>query len=313
MKDSIKIAIIQDSPVHDSLEGSLEKVHQHLATAAQNGAELVVFGETWLCGYPAWLDYCPNMALWDHPATKAAFTTMYENAVEVEGTAVQQLKTWATKYKVVIVIGVNEKVTTGIGSRTIYNSLLTIGSDGTLLNHHRKLMPTFTEKLLYGLGDGHGLQAVETPLGRIGGLICWEHWMPLTRMTMHNSNELIHVAVWPKVHEMLQLASRSYAFEGRCFVIAVGQIMRVRDVPKGLDLPTDLQNQPDKMLLNGGSCVIGPDGKYLLEPQFDTAGIIYYEINDLHRAYGESMALDVTGHYNRMDIFDFEVNKDRKA
>jgi len=137
--------------------------------------------------------------------------------------------------------------------------------------------------------------------------------MPLTRQAMHEQCETIHVALWPNVKEMLQLASRHYAFEGRCFVIAVGQLMQVRDIPAELERPADLQNQPDAFILNGGSCIIGPDGQFLLEPQYEKAGLIVHEINDLDRIYGESMALDVTGHYNRTDVFDFSVDFSRKS
>jgi predicted amidohydrolase len=207
-------------------------------------------------------------------------------------------------------MGINEKVSAGIGNGTIYNSLLTWNEKGELANHHRKLMPTHTERLLYGQGDGAGLQAVETSFGRIGGLICWEHWMPLTRQTMHNSGEHIHVAVWPNVHEMLQIATRAYAFEGRCFAVGVGQIMRVKDIPLELNLPDELKDKPEHLLLNGGSCIVGPDGQYILAPQFDIEGIFTAEV-DLNRCAEERLALDVTGHYQRHDVFELTVNKKR--
>jgi len=128
---------------------------------------------------------------------------------------------------------------------------------------------------------------------------------------MHENGEHIHVALWPKVHEMLQIASRHYAFEGRTFVVAVGQIMQVKDVPDELELPNELKSQPDKMLLNGGSCIIGPNGKYLLEPQFDRIDLIIFDIENVNQVYGERMALDTSGHYNRRDVFQFETNKRR--
>lgn len=128
---------------------------------------------------------------------------------------------------------------------------------------------------------------------------------------MHNSGEHIHVAVWPKVHEMLQIATRSYAFEGRCFTVGVGQIMRVKDIPEELNLPADLKAKPEHMLLNGGSCIVGPDGHYVLEPIWDKEGVFVQEV-DLTRCIEERMALDVTGHYQRNDVFDLSVNKTRK-
>jgi len=312
-KNSLSVGIVQDGPVHLNLEASLAKATGHIQAAAQQGADLVVFGETWLSGYPAWLDYCPNIALWDAEPVKAVFTKMFQNSVIVPGPETEKLAQLAQRHQLSIVIGVNERGANGSGNRTLYNSLLIFGPDGRLRNHHRKLMPTYTEKMLYGLGDGHGLQSVELPFGQLGGLICWEHWMPLARQTMHEQGETIHVALWPNVKDILQVASRHYAFEGRCFVIAVGQLMQVRDIPSELERPADLQNQPDAFILNGGSCIIGPDGQFLLEPQYEKAGLLMHKIENLDRIYGESMALDVTGHYNRPDVFDLSVDFSRKS
>ena len=310
-KKSIKIGIVQSGAVHLDIERRMEKAVSLVEEAVKKGAELVVFGETWLSGYPSWVDQCPEVAYWGHEPTKEVFARMYKNSVNVPGKETKIFCDLARKHHIVICIGVNETVKTGIGSGTIYNTLLTIDANGEIVNHHRKLMPTYTEKMLYGTGDGFGLKASETHLGRIGGLICWEHWMPLTRQAMHNSNEHIHIAVWPWVHEIHQLASRHYAFEGRCFVVAVGQIMRVKDFPKELKLPQHLENKPDELSLKGGSCIIAPDGSYILEPQFDTEGVIIQEITDLERIYKERMTLDTSGHYNRPDVFDFSGHKKR--
>lgn len=310
MNQKVTIGVIQAAPSYLNVEKSLVKVEQLLREAAASGANVVTFGETWFTGYPAWIDYCDGYARWDATATKEVFAQMHTNSLDVNGPEVKQIGEWAKELGVVVVMGINEKVSSGPGNGTIYNALLTWNETGNLVNHHRKLMPTHTERLLYGQGDGAGLQAVDTAYGRIGGLICWEHWMPLTRQTMHNSGEHIHIAVWPKVHEMLQIATRSYAFEGRCFAVGVGQVMRVKDIPAGLELPEKLKNQPEHMLLNGGSCVVGPDGQFVLDPQWDKQGVFTVEV-DLSRCYEERLALDVTGHYQRNDVFSLEVNKKR--
>ena len=312
MKNALKVAIVQQGPVYLDLQKSLEKMLAIIDEAVAKNAELIVFGETWLSGYPAWLDHCVDFARWDYGPTKKVFSKMYQNSVDVEGETIKTICQKAKKYKVVIVTGINEVVEKGIGNGTIYNSLLIINSNGEIVNHHRKLMPTYTEKLLYGTGDGHGLKAADTTLGRIGSLICWEHWMPLTRQALHNSGELIHIALWPQVHEMLQLASRHYAFEGRCFVIAVGQIMKASSFPKELELSEHLKKNPETNVLNGGSSIIGPDGKYLLEPQYGNDETIFFEIENLDQALEEKMSLDTSGHYNRNDVFDFNVNFERK-
>ncbi len=310
MKQKVNIGIVQSAPVYLDIKKSLEKVEALLTEASTKGAELVCFGESWFTGYPAWIDYCDEYAKWDFKPTKEIFAKTYANSLDVTGPEVAQIGKWAKELGLVVVMGINEKVTSGPGNGTIYNSLLTWNERGELANHHRKLMPTHTERLLYGQGDGAGLKAVDTAVGRVGGLICWEHWMPLTRQTMHNSGEHIHIAVWPKVHEMLQIATRSYAFEGRCFAVGVGQIMRVKDIPTELTLPDALKDKPEQMLLNGGSCIVGPDGQYVMEPLWDQEGVFTAEV-DLNRCYEEKMALDVTGHYQRNDVFQLDVNHKR--
>ena len=310
MKQKVNIGIVQSAPVYLDIKKSLEKVEALLTEASTKGAELVCFGESWFTGYPAWIDYCDEYAKWDFKPTKEIFAKTYANSLDVTGPEVAQIGKWAKELGLVVVMGINEKVTSGPGNGTIYNSLLTWNERGELANHHRKLMPTHTERLLYGQGDGAGLKAVDTAVGRVGGLICWEHWMPLTRQTMHNSGEHIHIAVWPKVHEMLQIATRSYAFEGRCFAVGVGQIMRVKDIPTELTLPDALKDKPEQMLLNGGSCIVGPDGQYVMEPVWGQEGVFTAEV-DLNRCYEEKMALDVTGHYQRNDVFQLDVNHKR--
>ncbi|MCF6361598.1 MAG: carbon-nitrogen hydrolase family protein [Cyclobacteriaceae bacterium] len=305
----IKVAIAQYAPVHFNKEATLQKLRSIIEEAASQKVQLLAVGETWLSGYPAWLDYGNNISQWDGPEMKQAFIEMFESSITVSGPEAEEVGKLAAQHNMGIVLGINEKVATGPGNGTLYNSLLIFNEHGELSVHHRKLMPTFTEKLLYGLGDGGGLEATPIHGARTGALICWEHWMPLARQAMHNSGEDIHVALWPNVHEMLQVASRHYAFEGRSFVLAVGQIMKASDVPKGIKLTADINN-PDTLLLKGGSCIIGPDGKYIVEPIFGEEKLIVKEL-DISKVYGERMAMDTSGHYNRPDVFKFKVKKIR--
>lgn len=306
MIDKITVGIIQAKPVFNNLQASLEKAVGLIAEVARKGAKLVAFGETWLAGYPAWLDHSPHAALWNHEPTKRVYALMRQNSIVVPSRATEILAEAARANKITVVIGANERVEKGIGNGTLYNSLLTFDETGKLANHHRKLIPTYTERIVHGNGDGDGLHSVETSAGRVGGLVCWEHWMPLARQAMHNSGEHIHVAVYPTVHEMHQIASRQYAFEGRCFVLAVGLIMPFADLPS--ELFQVIEANKNSFVLRGGSCIIAPDGSFVVEPVFDEETILTAEI-DLTRIDEEKMTLDVSGHYQRSDVFDFNVNR----
>ena len=307
----MKIAIVQHRPVYFDLAKSLAKAETLIQEAVQQQADIIAFGETYFTGYPAWLDHCPKVALWNHGPTKQVFQQMYENGLDVNGHAMAKMKELAATHQVYLLFGANEVISKGAGNGTIFNSLFIIDPKGELVLHHRKLMPTYTEKLLYGLGDGHGLKTVETPEGKIGALICWEHWMPLTRQSLHLEGEHLHFALWPAVHDAHQLASRHYAFEGRCFVVAVGQIMQASDIPSALELPPHLAEKPETYLMNGGSCVIGPDGQFILPPQLEKEDIFYCDLPNLKNTIQEKLNLDTAGHYNRPDVFSFEINKRR--
>jgi predicted amidohydrolase len=302
----IKVGILQYAPVYLNLKASLELLASLLKTAAAQGIELAVLGECWLSGYPAWLDHCPDAAKWNHEGAKQVWQKFYKNSLVVGGPDTETISKLCQEYNISLMIGVNERVTTGHGQGTVYNSLLTFSNTGVLLNHHRKLMPTYSEKLLYGVGDARGLKSVATDWGKLGGLICWEHWMPLSRQALHNSGEDIHVAVWPSVHEMHQTASKHYAFEGRCFVLAAGQILKASELPTELPLPPELQAKPNTLLLNGGSAIYAPNGNCLTEPLYNTEGLVVADL-DLGQCIRERMTLDVSGHYQRPDVFNFSL------
>ncbi|MEK6284939.1 MAG: carbon-nitrogen hydrolase family protein [Acidobacteriota bacterium] len=302
----VKVAAVQAAPVYMDLARSVEKAISLIAEAASSGAKLIVFPETWLPGYPAWLDCCRDVALWDHEPAKKVFARLMENSVVVPGPVTEALAAAAREHQVVLNISVHERVVEGAGRGTLYNTMLTFGEDGALLNTHRKIMPTYTERMIWGQGDGSGLRAVATGAGRVGGLICWEHWMPLARQVLHSSGEDIHIAAWPQVKEMNLVASRHYAFEGRCFVIACGAVMRASELPAELEPIESLKQRPDSFVLNGGSAIIAPDGSLLAGPVFDEEVILTADL-DLSRVAEESLALDVTGHYSRPDIFDVKL------
>ena len=301
----IRVAIAQ-AEVAPSLDEGLATTLQLIREARDEGAALVVFPETWLPGYPAWLDVCRDVALWDHEPVKRVFRRMAENSVVVPGPITESLGAAAKDAGLVVVIGVTERADGGPSHGTLYNAALTFDADGRLANHHRKLVPTYTERMVWGLGDADGLGAVETRVGRVGALVCWEHWMPLARQAMHDSGEDIHVALWPTAHEMLQVASRHYAFEGRCFVLAAGSLMHASSLPRELEPHASKVRAPSDLVLRGGSAIIGPDGRYIAEPCFDRPGLIVRDI-DLGRVREERMTLDVSGHYHRPELLRLDV------
>jgi nitrilase len=315
MASGVTAAIVQAEQPSSLAEG-LERSRSLAEEAAGRGAALVVFPETWIPGYPAWMDYCRDTGLWDHPPVKAEYLRLVENSVEVGGESGGALASIARDLGITLVVGASERVDSGPGRGTLYNALLMYGPDGSLLNHHRKLTPTHTERLLWGPGDTAGLRAIDSPAGRIGGLICWEHWNPLARQALHEAGEDVHVAVWSAVvgvNGMHQQASRCYAFEARCHVLAAGQLLRASRLPDALEPSPARVPDPDAWLLAGGSAIIGPDGSYLAGPLYEEPGILVAEL-DYRRNIEESMTLDVAGHYQRPELFGFRVRgSDRPA
>ncbi|HTT67005.1 MAG TPA: carbon-nitrogen hydrolase family protein [Gemmatimonadales bacterium] len=302
----VRVAAVQASPAWLDRERSLSRLGEWARRAAKDGAQIIAFGETWIPGYPAWVDSSPDAALWGHAGGRAVFARLAQNAVEVPGPASEAIGSLARELGVTLVVGVHERA-----GRTIYNALLTFGPDGALANHHRKLMPTYAERLVWGLGDGAGLKAVATGAARVGGLVCWEHWMPLARQAMHDTGEEVHVAAWPGVQEMHQIASRHYAFEGRCFVVAVGSILRVADWPPELPPAEKYARDPSGLALKGGSAIIAPNGRYLAGPVYDAEAIVAADC-DLDEITREAMTLDVSGHYSRPDVLELKVNGGRQ-
>jgi nitrilase len=299
----VRVAAVQAAPAFLDLEGGLGLLERWTRQAAADGAAIVAFPETWLPGYPAWIDSSPDAALWGQAGARALHARLLENAVVVPGPATARMGALARELGVALVVGAQERA-----GKTLYNTLLFFGADGRLLNHHRKLVPTYTERLVWGHGDGHGLRAVDAAGARLGGLICWEHWMPLARQAMHDTGEEIHVAAWPGVHEMHLVASRHYAFEGRCFVIAAGSILRVDQMPADLPVAAKYAHDPKGLMIAGGSAIIGPGGKLLAGPVFDVETVLVADC-DLAEIGKEAQTLDVSGHYARPDILELRVKE----
>jgi len=308
-----QVAIIQAPPVFLNLKESVARAGALIQEAAETGARIIVFPETWLPGYPVWLDHAPKAALWDHVPAQALYRLLVENALELGDQHLAKLRKAAGQTKTTVVMGAHERL-----GGALYNTIFYLHSDGETLDLHRKLMPTYTERLIWGRGDGSTMPVLETGHGRLGGLICWEHWMPLARAAMHAKGELVHVAQWPAVKELHQIASRHYAFEGQCFVLAAGCVLSRQEILDGFysleqagnpagELLASIPTETD-LLLTGGSAIIGPDSNYLAGPLFNETGIISAEI-DPGRVVEGHLVMDTAGHYSRPDVFRLTVDQ----
>ncbi len=308
-----KIAVVQEAPVFLNLAASVDKAIDHIKEAAAGGANIISFAECWLPGYPVWLDFAPNAAIWDHPGAKALFRLLAENSVTQGDDHLARLQECADETGAYIVIGAHER-----DGGTLYNTTFHFTPGGDTPVPHRKLVPTYTERLVWGRGDGSTLVSLETPWGILGSLICWEHWMPLARAAMHAKHEAIHIAQWPIVKETHQIASRHYAFEGRCIVAAAGSILTKGNVLSGFaslsvnepEAEAMLKSMPgndDDFIHNGGGAIIGADAAYIAKPVFDQSGIITATPN-MQKLREEWQTLDTDGHYSRPDVFELSVN-----
>ncbi len=293
-------AAVQAAPVFLDREATVDKGCRLILEAARHGARLVVFPETWVPGYPVWTN---ATARWNYAPAKKAFSRLYQNSVDVPGPVTDALGAAAREAGAVVAMGVNER-----DGGTLYNTIVFIGSDGRLLGKHRKLVPTFHERMVWGQGDGSTLQVFPTELGRLGGLVCWEHWMPLARYALYSLGEQVHASLWPTANETFQVACRAMAFEGRLFVVVAGSYLTKAMLPSDFELAQEMAPFPD-VLIKGGSAIIGPDAKYLVGPVYDQETILYAKV-DLGRIVEEKQALDVVGHYARPDVLRLVVNRE---
>lgn len=303
-----RVAIVQEPPAVLDLPEGVRRAVAAVAASARDGAQLVAFPETWLTGYPAWVF---GLAAWDDAEARHWYARLVEQCPTVDSEALDPLRRAAAEHGVVVALGLNERDRTGAG--TLYNSLLYLGRDGETLGVHRKLVPTHTERIVWAPAqDASGLRVHDTPAGRIGGLICWEHWQPLVRQGMHAQDEQIHLAAWPDMTEMHAMASRTYAFEGRCHVLAAAQYLTAEDVPDEICDAYRAGVGPGTPATGpwfpGGSAVAGPDGQWVVEPLLGRAGTVHAEL-DLAAALGYKHDLDVAGHSARPDLLQLTVDR----
>jgi nitrilase len=303
----LPVAVVQAAPVPLDFQGGIDKALRLAREAVESGAKVVAFGETFLGGYPLWLDEAPGAALWDHPGSKALHRIMLEQAVVANDERLLPLQELADASGAIISIGAHERV-----RRSLVNNQLTF-RPGLPVMDHRKLVPTHGERLIWTRGDGSTLGVHQAEWGRVGSLICWEHWMPLARAAMHNLGEDVHVAAWPTVRECHQIASRQYAMEGRCFVLAAGLVQTRDDLFDGLDRVGGdaaarelLQAIPGEVLNRGGSLIAAPDTRVIAQAG-EGEETLFAQLDLAEVAEGLAN-LDTDGHYSRPDVFELKVD-----
>jgi nitrilase len=301
MQASVRVACVQVEPVILDRDATIEKLARYAAEAAENGAQLVVFPETFIPAYPS-SRWAKAFAGWAEPGAKEAFALLRRESLEVPGDAERRLGDIAREHGIWLVTGVNEVDPEKPG--TIYNSLLYHAPDGTLAEHHRKLVPTNHERLVWGQGDGRGLRAFETPLGRLGGLICWENYMPLARFSLYESGVEIYIASTADDGDLWQATLVHIARESRAFVVAPSHFQRAGSYPD--DFPLRELLGGDDLLGRGGSAILGPDGGYLAGPLYGEEGVLYAYL-EADRLYEERQRFDPVGHYNRPELLHFEL------
>jgi nitrilase len=307
MDRAVTVACAQIEPVILDREATLDKLESVAAEAAGKGAELAVFPETFVSVYPS-SRWAKAFAGWENAGAKETFARIAQSSIAVGSPAEQRLAACARELGIWLVTGVNEVETERPG--TIYNALLYHAPDGTLALHHRKLVPTNHERLIWGQGDGRGLGAVETGFGRIGGLICWENYMPLARFAIYEAGVEIYIASTADDGDAWQSTLIHLARESRAYIVSPCHFQRASSYPADFPLAGELDGAD--MLGRGGSAILAPDGSYLAGPLYDEEGILYAEL-DPSRLLAERQRFDPVGHYARPDVLRLDVSPSARA
>jgi nitrilase len=298
----LKVAAAQVTPVYLRRDESIEKACQFIERAAREGVRLVVFPEVFVPGYPDWVWVVPNTA----PILNDLYRRLLDNAVTVTSEATAKLCAAAKRNKIYVIIGVHER-NSEASDASLYNSLLFIDDQGEIVDRHRKLMPTGAERLLWALGDGSMYDVLETPFGRIGGLICWENYMPLARQALYDSGvQILATPTWDKSENWVA-SLRYIAREGGAFVVNCCTALRMDDVPDEYGFKQFYPSEREWINV-GNSCVINPKGEVIAGPLEGKEDLVIAEV-DLGEIASAKRMFDVAGHYARRDVFDFSVRR----
>jgi len=306
----MRVAIAQISPVWMDREQTVAKAAAWVDQAAAAGAKLVVFGEALIPGYPFWLEHTDG-ARFDSPVQKALFAHYAEQAVVLERGDLDPIRDAARARGIAVVVGTIERAPDR-GGHSLYCTLVLIGPDGAILNTHRKLVPTYEERLVWSPGDGAGLRTFALGGFTLGALNCWENWMPLARSALYAQGEDLHVAIWPGSVRNTQDITRHIAREGRSYVISACALLRRDEI--GADLPhADVLHQSlPETCADGGSCIAGPGGDWVVPPLVAQETLLLADL-DMSRVHAERQNFDPFGHYSRPDVLELTVRRRRES
>lgn len=308
--NTLKVALAQISPVWLNKEKTLEKIASSIIDAGKQNCELIVFGEGLLPGYPFWISLT-NGAEWNSTIQKVIHAHYIRNSIQIENGELDNICKLAKENNIAIYLGIIERAGNR-GGHSLYCSLVYINPLGEIKSVHRKLQPTYEERLTWAPGDGNGLQVHPLKKFTVGGLNCWENWMPLSRTALYGLGEDLHVAVWPGGEHNTRDITRFIALEARSYVISVSSLMRKEDFPSETPhLDKILENAPS-ILANGGSCIAGPDGKWIIEPVINKEELLIATL-DFNKVLEERQNFDAVGHYSRPDITKLTINRERQS
>ena len=309
-KNTLTVGVAQIAPGWLQRDATLAKIVARVQDAAAEGCGLVAFGEALVPGYPFWVERTDG-ARFESALQKELYRHYVQQSVCIEAGDLDVIRTAARENAIAVYLGVMERAPDR-GGHSLYASMVYIDPAGAIGSVHRKLMPTYEERLVWAMGDGHGLRTHELGPFTVGGLNCWENWLPLARAALYAQGEDLHVAIWPGSLRNNSDVTRFIAREGRSFVVSVSGLMRRSDIPDDVPRAAMLRETADEVMANGGSCIAAPNGEWLLEPEIDIESLRVAEL-DHRRVLEERQNMDVAGHYSRPDVTRLHVDRRRQS
>ncbi len=309
MHDSLTVGLAQITPVWLDRARTLEKVIASIHEAGSRGCGLVAFGEGLVPGYPFWLERT-DAARFESAVQKEIFAHYLDQGVSIDAGHMREVCQAAADHQIAVYLGCIERAEDR-GGHTLYCSLVYVAPDGVIGSVHRKLMPTYEERLVWGIGDGHGLRCHALGAFTVGGLNCWENWMPLPRAALSAMGEDLHIAVWPGSRRNTQDITRFIALEGRSYVLSVSSLMHADAIPANTPHRALMLADGNPIWADGGSCIAGPDGQWIVAPVVETQTLIVAEL-DPAKVRAARHNFDPAGHYARPDVLSLTLDQRRQ-